>query len=106
MEPGVNDTHQIDRKTFSDYVRHLRQQGELPIATAQNRLSRLNRTISALRGYHYVKVVSPRKALRVRRTSVRHYMPQSQDHEHVQQIVDALFEHQCHAWRPLRSWNE
>jgi hypothetical protein len=80
-----------------DYAGHLRQQveqGELAIATAQNRLSSVNRTMAALRGDQYVKVVSPSKALGMRRTSVRHSVPQGQDREHVKRIVEVLCEHQ------------
>jgi integrase len=68
--------------------------GELAIATAQNRLSSVNRTMAALRGDQYVKVPSPSKALGMRRTSVRHSVPQGQNPEHVKQIVDALCKHQ------------
>jgi len=95
--PGVNDARQIGRQTLLDYAGHLRQQveqGELAIATAQNRLSSVNRTLAALRGDQYVKVPNPSKALGMRRTSVRCSVPQGQDPEHVKQIVDALCEHQ------------
>jgi hypothetical protein len=95
--PGVNDARQIGRQTLLDYAGHLRQQveqGELAIATAQNRLSSANRTLAALRGDQYVKVPNPSKALGMRRTSVRCSVPQGQDPEHVKQIVDALCEHQ------------
>ena len=64
--PGFNDARQIDRQTLLDYAGHLRQQveqGELAIATAQNRLSSVNRTLAALRGDQYVKVPSPSNAL-------------------------------------------
>ena len=94
--PGFNDARQIDRQTLLDYAGHLRQQveqGELAIATAQNRLSSVNRTMAALRGDQYVKLPSPSKALGTRRTSVRCSVPQGQDPEHVKQIVDALCEH-------------
>ena len=43
--PGYNDARQIDRQTLQDYAAYLRQQiqqGELCIATAQNRLSSVN----------------------------------------------------------------
>ena len=95
--PGVNDARQIDRQTLLDYAGHLRQQVEqsaIGIATAQNRLSSVNRTLAALRGDQYVKVVSPSKALGMRRTSVRHSAPQGQDREHVKRIVEVLCEHQ------------
>lgn len=93
--PGFNDARQIDRQTLMDYAGHLRQQvvrGELVIATAQNRLSSVNRTMAALRGDHYVKVPSPSTALGAQRITVRTTNPQGQDHEHVMRIVEALRE--------------
>lgn len=93
--PGVNDARQIDLQTLSDYARHLRslvERGELAIATAQNRLSSVNRTMAALRGDQYVKVPSPSKALGMQRTSVRISSPQGQDRDHVVRIVEALQE--------------
>ncbi|PJH85544.1 MULTISPECIES: integrase domain-containing protein [Pseudomonas] len=95
--PGFNDARQIDRQTLQDYVGHLRkqiEQGELAIATAQNRLSSVNRTMAALRGDQYVKVSSPSKALGLQRTSVRTAAPQGQDREQVKRIVEALCEYQ------------
>jgi len=95
--PGLNDARKIDRQTLLGYVGHLRQQveqGELAIATAQNRLSSVNRTMAALRGDLYVKVPSPSKALGMRRTSVRRSAPQGQDREQVKRIVDVLCENQ------------
>ncbi|WP_053181132.1 integrase domain-containing protein [Pseudomonas thivervalensis] len=95
--PGFNDARQIDRRTLLDYAGHLRQQveqGELTIATAQNRLSSVNRTMAALRGDPYVKVPSPSKALGMQRNSVRCSVPQGQDREQVKRIVDVLCEHQ------------
>ncbi|VVO10158.1 integrase domain-containing protein [Pseudomonas fluorescens] len=95
--PGFNDARKIDRQTLLDYAGHLRQQvehGALCIATAQNRLSSVNRTMAALRGDQYVKVPSPSKVLGMRRTSVRRSVPQGQDREHVKQIVEVLCEHQ------------
>ncbi|MGY3325744.1 integrase domain-containing protein [Pseudomonas sp. TE3911] len=95
--PGFNDARQIDRQTLLDYAEHLRQQvehGAIGIATAQNRLSSVNRTMAALRGDQYVKVPSPSKALGIRRTSVRRSAPQGQDREHVKRIVDVLCENQ------------
>jgi hypothetical protein len=80
-----------------DYAGHLRQhveQGAIGIATAQNRLSSVNRTMVALRGDEYVKVPSPSKALSMRRTSVCRSVPQGQDREHVKRIVEVLCEHQ------------
>ncbi|WDU63140.1 integrase domain-containing protein [Pseudomonas poae] len=95
--PGLNDARRIDRQTLLDYAGHLRQKvelGELAIATAQNRLSSVNRTMAALRGDQYVKVPSPSKALGMRRTTVRTTAPQGQDREQVMRIVEALHEHQ------------
>ena len=95
--PGLNDARRIDRQTLLDYAGHLRQKvelGELAIATAQNRLSSVNRTMAALRGDQYVKVPSPSKALGMRRTTVRTTAPQGQDREQVMRIVEALREHQ------------
>ncbi|WP_025996613.1 integrase domain-containing protein [Pseudomonas viridiflava] len=95
--PGFNDARQIVRQTLLDYARHLRQQveqGELAIATAQNRLSSVNRTMAALRGDQYVKVPSPSEALGMQRTSVRSSVPQGQDHEQVKRVVEALCGHQ------------
>ncbi|WP_223446964.1 integrase domain-containing protein [Pseudomonas sp. BF-R-19] len=95
--PGFNDARQIARRTLLEYARYLRQQveqGELAIATAQNRLSSVNRTMAALRGDLNVKVPSPSKALGMQRTSVRCSVPQGQDREHVKRIVDVLCEHQ------------
>jgi hypothetical protein len=95
--PGFNDARQIDRQTLLDYAIHLRhqvEQGGLAIATAQNRLSSVNRTMAALRGDQYVKVPSPRRALGMQRTSVRLSVPQGQVREHVKRIIDVLCEHQ------------
>ena len=95
--PGFNDARQIDRQTLLDYAGHLRQQveqGAIGIATAQNRLSSVNRTMAALRGDQSVAVPSPSKALGMRRTNVRRSTPQGQDHEQVKRIVDVLCEHQ------------
>lgn len=95
--PGLNDARQIDRQTLLDYAEHLRhlvECGDLAIATAQNRLSSVNRTMAALRGDQYVKVPSPSRALGMQRTSVRRSVPQGQDHEHVKRIVAVLCEHQ------------
>ncbi|NWN48360.1 integrase domain-containing protein [Pseudomonas sp. MAFF 301514] len=95
--PGFNDARKIDRQTLLDYAGHLRQQveqGELAIATAQNRLSSVNRTLAALRGDQHVKVPSPSNALGTQRTSVRCSVPQGQDREQVKRIVDVLCEHQ------------
>ncbi|WP_458736881.1 integrase domain-containing protein [Pseudomonas chlororaphis] len=93
--PGFNDARQIDRQTLLDYAAHLRhlvERSDLAIATAQNRLSSVNRTMAALRGDQYVKVPSPSKALGTQRITVRTTNPQGQDHEHVMRIVEALRE--------------
>ena len=95
--PGVNDARQIDGQTLLDYAGHLRkqvEQGELAIATAQNRLSSVNRTMAALRGDQYVKVPSPSKALGMQRSHTRTAVSQGQDREQIKRIVDALCEHQ------------
>lgn len=95
--PGVNDARRIDRQTLLGYAGHLRQQvehGEVAIATALNRLSSVNRTMAALRGDQHVKVVSPSKALGMRRTTVRRSVPQGQDRELVKRIVEVLCAHQ------------
>ncbi|WP_414861976.1 integrase domain-containing protein [Pseudomonas sp. IT-P176] len=93
--PGFNDARQIDRQILSDYAAHLHhlvERGDLAIATAQNRLSSVNRTMAALRGDQYVKVTSPSKALEIQRTTMRMTAPQGPDREHVMRIVDALRE--------------
>ena len=93
--PGLNDALQIDRQILSDYAAHLRhlvERGDLAIATAQNRLSSVNRTMGALRGDQYVKVPSPSKTLEMQRTTIRTTVPQGQDREHVMRIVEALSE--------------
>lgn len=94
--PGINDARQIDRKVLADYAAYLRDvvgRGDLAVSTAQNRLSSVNRTMAALRGDQYVKLPSPSKALGMQRTGIRHSVPQGQDREHVQQIVDGLCHH-------------
>jgi integrase len=95
--PGINDARLIDRQALLDYAGHLRnqvEQGSLAIATAQNRLSSVNRTMAALRGDQSVKVPSPSKTLGMQRTTIRTTAPQGQDREQVMRIVDALCEHQ------------
>ena len=95
--PGFNDARQINWQTLLGYAGHLRQQvqrGELAIATAQNRLSSVNRTMAALRGDPYVKVSSPSKALGMQRTSIRRSVPQGQEREQVKRIVEVLCENQ------------
>ncbi|WP_223471104.1 MULTISPECIES: integrase domain-containing protein [unclassified Pseudomonas] len=93
--PEFNDARQIDRQTLLTYADHLRQlveRGELGIATAQNRLSSVNRTMAALRGDQHVRVASPSQALGLQRTTVRTTAPKGQNYEQVQRIVDALCE--------------
>ena len=95
--PGFNDARQIDRQTLLDYAGHLREQveqGELAIATAQNRLSSVNRTMAALRGDQHVMVSSPSKALGMWRTIVRTATPQGQNRERVKRIAEVLCERQ------------
>ncbi|PWB32527.1 integrase [Pseudomonas sp. SDI] len=87
--PGINDARQIDRSVLADYAAYLRdlvRRGDLAVSTAQNRLSRVNRTMAALRGDQYVKLPSPSRALGMQRTGVRHSVP----HEQLKQIIDAL----------------
>ncbi|WLH51221.1 integrase domain-containing protein [Pseudomonas tolaasii] len=94
--PGYNDARQINRQTLMDYAAYLRQQiqqGELCIATAQNRLSSINRTLAALRGDQDVKIINPSKALGHERSNVRTRAPDGQDHQHVQGLLQALFKH-------------
>ena len=95
--PGINDARQIDRKVLADYAAYLRdtvRRGDLAVSTAQNRLSSVNRTMSALRGDQCVKLPSPSKALGMQRSGVRHSVPQGQDRKQVKQIVDTLCSHQ------------
>lgn len=91
--PGINDARQIDRKVLAGYAAYLRdmvRRGDLAVSTAQNRLSSVNRTMAALRGDQYVKLPSPSKALGMQRTGVRQSVPQGQDRDHIQRIVEAL----------------
>ncbi|SMC43628.1 integrase domain-containing protein [Pseudomonas sp. URIL14HWK12:I5] len=91
--PGYNDARQIDRQTLQDYAAYLRQQiqqGNLCIATAQNRLSSVNRTLAALRGDQDVKIISPSQALGQYRSNVRTIAPGGQDHQQVQRLLEAL----------------
>ncbi|MEX5582115.1 integrase domain-containing protein [Pseudomonas lurida] len=95
--PGYNDARQIDRSTLHSYATHLRQQiqqGEICIATAQNRLSSVNRTLAAPRGDQYVKIASPSKALGMQRSSVRTRAPNGQDHQQLSRAIEALREQQ------------
>ncbi|WP_277962985.1 integrase domain-containing protein [Pseudomonas sp. RIT-To-2] len=93
QRPGINDARQIDRKVLADYAAYLRdvvRRGDLAVYTAQNRLSSVNRTMTALRGDQCMKVPSPSKALGMQRTGVRQSVPQGQDRKQVTRIVDAL----------------
>lgn len=95
--PGYNDARQIDRQTLEDYVAYLRQQiqqGELCIATAQNRLSSVNRTLAALRGDQDVRVISPSQALGQHRSNVRPRAPDGQSYQDVQRVAWSLVEQQ------------
>ncbi len=94
--PGINDARQIDRKVLTDYAAYLRDlvgSGDLAVSTAQNRLSSVNRTMTALRGDQHVKLPSPSKALSMQRIGVRQSVPQGQDREQVKQILDVLYRH-------------
>lgn len=91
--PGINDARQIDRKILADYAAYLRdvvRRGDLAVSTAQNRLSSVNRTMAALRGDQYMALPSPSKALGMQRTGIRHSVPQGQDRDQVNEIVNAL----------------
>lgn len=95
--PGYNDARQIDRQTLHDHAAYLRQQiqrGEFCIATAQNRLSSVNRTLAALRGDQDVKIARPSQALGQKRSSVRTRAPDGQDRQQVQRVLEALDEQQ------------
>ena len=93
--PRLNDARQIDRDILMRYAAYMRQQvdqGNVGIATAQNRLSSVNRTLAALRGDQYVKIPIPSKALGLQRSSVRSEAPQGQDRVQVKLIAQALSE--------------
>ncbi|AFK68685.1 integrase [Pseudomonas putida SJTE-1] len=95
--PGYNDARQINRQTLQDYTEYLRhqiQQGALCIATAQNRLSSVNRTLAALRGDQDVRIASPSQALGQQRSSVRTRAPDGQDHQQVLRLAEVLGEQQ------------
>ncbi len=97
--PGFNDARQIDRQTLLDYAGHLRQkieQGAIGIATAQNRLSSVNRTLAALRGDQYVKIPSPSQALGLQRLTIRTVAPQGQDRQYIERITQAFGEQGQH----------
>ncbi|MBT2373565.1 integrase domain-containing protein [Pseudomonas fluorescens] len=94
--PRLNDARQINRDILMRYATSVREQvdpGSIGIATAQNRLSSVNRTMAALRGDQYVKIPSPSKALGLQRSGVRIEAPQGQDRVQVEQIAQALSEH-------------
>jgi integrase len=96
--PGYNDARQIDRQTLLNYAQYLRQQidhGDLSIATAQNRLSSVNRTLAALRGDQYVKILSPSRALGLQRSTIRTVAPEGQDRQQVLRVMEVLREQQC-----------
>ncbi|AQT07557.1 phage integrase family protein [Pseudomonas protegens] len=96
--PGYNDARRIDRQTLQDYATYLRQQiqqGNIRIATAQNRLSSVNRTLAALRGDQEVRVISPSQALGQQRSNVRSKAPDGQDRKQVQRVLQVLAEQQC-----------
>ncbi len=93
--PGYNDACQIDRRTLQEYAAYLRQQiqqGDLCIATAQNRLSSVNRTLAALRGDQDVRIASPSQALGQQRSSVRTRAPDGQDRQQIRRVIEALGE--------------
>ncbi|WP_448119628.1 integrase domain-containing protein [Pseudomonas serbica] len=95
--PGYNDARQIDRRTLQDYAAYLRQQiqqGELCIATAQNRLSSVNRTLAALRGDQDVRIANPSQALGQQRSTVRTRSPDGQDRQQVRRVLEVLGERQ------------
>jgi len=93
--PRLNDARQIDREILMRYAAYMRRQvdqGNVGIATAQNRLSSVNRTMAALRGDQYVKIPSPSEALGMQRSNVRGEAPQGQDRAQIELIVRALSE--------------
>ncbi len=95
--PGYNDARQIDRQTLDGYVAYLRQQiqqGNLCIATVQNRLSSVNRTLYALRGDQDMRIISPSQALGQQRSNVRTRAPDGQDHQLIQRMLHTLDEQQ------------
>jgi integrase len=95
--PGYNDARRIDHRTLQDYAAYLHQQiqqGELCIATAQNRLSSVNRTLAALRGDQDVRIASPSQALGQQRSNVRTRAPDGQDHQQMQRVLEVLGEQQ------------
>ena len=106
--PGFKDALQLDRQTLMVYTGHLLQkveQGALPIATVQKRLSSVNQIMVALYADQYVKVASPSKVLGMQRTSVRRSVPQGQDREHVKRVVEVLCGHRQSGAGPSLSWH-
>lgn len=95
--PGYNDARQINRQTLQHYAAYLRQQiqqGELCIATAQNRLSSVNRTLAALRGDQDVRISSPSQELGQQRSNVRTRAPGGQDRQQMQRVLEVLGDQQ------------
>lgn len=95
--PRLNDARQIDREILMRYATYMREQvdqGNVGIATAQNRLSSVNRTMAALRGDQYVKIPSLSKVLGRQRSGVRSEAPQGQDRVQVELIAQALSDRQ------------
>ena len=62
------------------------------IATAQNRLSSVNRTLAALRGDENVKIASPSEAIGQQRSTVRKRAPDGQDLQQVRHVAQVLVE--------------
>lgn len=79
-------------QNYAAYLRQQIQQGGLGIATAQNRLSSVNRTLAALRGDQDVKIVSPSQALGRQRSTIRTCEPDGQDRQQVRRVLEALCE--------------
>lgn len=91
---------------YAPYLRDMVKRGDLAVSTAQNLISSVNRTMAALRGDQYVKLPSPSKALGMKRSGVRQSVPQGQDREQVNQIVNALCsQHQVRA-AAIVLWHE
>ncbi len=75
---------------YAAYLRQQIQQGELCIATAQNRLRSVNRTLATLRGDQDVRIANPSQALGQKRSTVRTRAPDGQDHQQVRRVIEAL----------------
>lgn len=93
--PGYNDARQIDQETLHEYAAYLRDQihrGEICIATAQNRLSSVNRTLAALRGDKVLRLANPSMAIGQERSNVRVRIPDGQDYASISRIVTVLVE--------------